>query len=187
MIKKTRMYPWMMAMALAGATLTALPATALPPDQIPARKDDGKRKSKNGTLKTTLDGVPVVIQYGRPTVRGRKLWGKLVPYGKVWRTGADEATTITFKKAVKVQGKKLDAGTYALFTVPGEKSWTLIFNHQAQQWGAYAHDAQKDALRVETKPQVVKASTEALTFEAKGKTVRILWGKLAVPFEVTAG
>ncbi len=152
----------------------------------PSRKDDNTRASKNGKLEGKMDGVSVTLTYGRPEVKGRTLWGKLVPYGKVWRTGADEATAITFDSAVKIDGKTLPAGTYAFFAIPGEKKWTLIFNTVAEQWGAYSYDQSKDALRVEVTPKKAK-HTEALDFTSSGKTIELRWGKLAVPFIVSKG
>ncbi|MEL6545108.1 MAG: DUF2911 domain-containing protein [Myxococcota bacterium] len=152
----------------------------------PKRKDDASRSSKNGKLDAEVNGVPVVLTYGRPKVKGRSVWGKLVPYGKVWRAGADEATAVSFSKAVKIEGKSLAAGTYALFAIPGEKEWTLVFNKQAEQWGAYSYDESKDALRVKVKPKATK-HTEALDFVKAGESIELRWGKLAVPFSVSKG
>ena len=94
--------------------LLSLPAAA-------QRDGDSGRASKNGKTEGTIDGVEVTLEFGRPTVKGRKLWGALVPHGKVWRTGADEATTISFNNAVKIEGEALAAGKYSLFTIPGEQ------------------------------------------------------------------
>lgn len=152
----------------------------------PARKDDATRSSKNGKLEAQVDGVEMTLTYGRPQVKGRALWGKLVPYGKVWRAGADEATAVTFGSAVTIDGKELPAGSYALFAIPGEKKWTLVFNTVAEQWGAYSYDASKDALRVEVTPKKSK-HTEALDFVKSGNTIELRWGKLAVPFTVKKG
>jgi hypothetical protein len=88
------------------------------------RGDDSGRRSKNGKLEGTVGGVGVTVEYGRPSVGGREVWGKLVPYGSVWRTGADEATTITLAKDSKIEGQALAAGTYAFFAIPGESEWT---------------------------------------------------------------
>ena len=163
---------------LALSVLLVLPALA-------ERGDDAKRKSKNGSVSGTIDGVEVSLEYGRPQVKDRTIWGKLVPYGKVWRTGADEATTITFGADVLVQGKALPAGTYSLFTIPEEGEWTVIFNKVASQWGAYSYDEGEDALRVSAKPEASDA-TEALEFAIEGSSVSLHWEKLAVSFEVSA-
>jgi hypothetical protein len=118
---------------LAALTVTLSLVCLFAAPALAERGDDANRKSKNGRLDAPVDGVGVVVEYGRPQVRGREVWGALVPRGKVWRTGADEAATITFAAPVEVEGQPLAAGTYALFTIPGEERWTVIFNRQAEQ------------------------------------------------------
>lgn len=162
----------------------ALLVTALP--AVAERGDDTDRASKNGMAQGSVDGVDVTVEYGRPKVKEREIWGALVPYDKVWRTGADEATTVTFSQDVMVEGKALPAGTYALFTVPGEKEWTVIFNEQAEQWGAYDYDAGQNALEVTVTPRP-HDMTEELTFLVEDGEVVMAWEKLAVPVKVTAG
>ena len=161
---------------LALALTLALPALAV-------RGDDAKRKSKNGKTEGTIGGVAVAVEYGRPSVAGRAVWGGLVPWGQVWRTGADEATTIKFAKDVLIEGKKLAAGTYALFTIPGATEWTVIFNKTAEQWGAFDYDSKQDALRVPVKAGAT-APVESLDFVIDGNRVVLRWEKLAVGFEV---
>ncbi len=146
------------------------------------RGDDAKRASKNGKTEGTIDGVSVTLEYGRPNVKGRKIWGGLVPHGKVWRTGADEATTITFGADVTIEGEKLAAGTYGLFTLPGEDAWIVIFNEDADQWGAFSYDAGKDALRVDVEPKAAE-HVEAMELVIEGSSVVLRWEKLAVAFE----
>lgn len=158
--------------------LAALPALA-------ERGDDSDRASKNGKTTGTVDGVSVTLEYGRPNVKGRTIWGGLVPYGKVWRTGADEATTITFSQDVMVEGQKLAAGTYGLFTIPGEKEWTVIFNQVADQWGAFGYDSGKDALRVTVEPRAHEM-VESMDFVIEDGEVVLRWEKLAVPVSVRA-
>ena len=150
------------------------------------RGNDADRKSKNGELRELVDGVAVALEYGRPKVKDRKIWGGLVPWDQVWRTGADEATTISFDGDVKIEGEMLSAGHYALFTVPGMDSWTLIFNKTPDQWGAFSYDESEDALRVEVTP-VAADHVEELTFEVEGNAVVLRWEKLAVSFGVEAG
>jgi hypothetical protein len=128
----------------------------------------------------------VTVEYGRPSVAGRKLYGALVPYGQVWRAGADEATTITFDKPVKIEGQALAAGRYALFLIPSEGDWTVVFNKTADQWGAYKYDSKQDALRVTVKPKAIPA-VETLEYGVAGDRVEMRWGDLAVGFGVTAG
>ena len=167
---------------LAGLLLAtfAIPAFAAP------RGDDSSRKSKNGRAQGTAGGAQVTLEYGRPHVSGRKVWGSLVPYGQVWRAGADEATTIAFDKPVKIEGQPLAAGRYALFLIPTESgAWTVIFNKVADQWGAFKHDAKEDALRVTVTPKAV-ANVETLDYVIEGDAVVLRWEKLAVPFKVAA-
>ncbi len=153
---------------------------------VPERGSDADRKSKNGIAKGTVDGVNVVVTYGRPKVKQRKVWGNLVPYDKVWRTGSDEATTITFAQPVKVEGKKLPAGSYALFTRPTKKGWDIIFNSQAVQWGAYRRDPKKDVLTVRVAPKE-HSHTEELTIAVEDGSVVVYWEKVAVPFRIAKG
>lgn len=163
--------------------LVALVATGT---ALAERGDDGDRVSKNGAASGTIDGVDVSLEYGRPQVKGRTIWGGLVPYGEVWRTGANEATTITFGSDVMVEGEALPAGTYSLFTVPGEESWTVIFNKTAQQWGAYDYDESQDALRVSVTPRDHEM-VEEMDFAVEDGEVVLMWAELAVPFRVEAG
>ena len=149
------------------------------------RGDDSTRKSKNGKLEGTIDGVKIMMEYGRPKVNGRVIWGGLVPYDKVWRTGADEATTISFSQDVNIEGKPLAAGTYSLFTIPGKTEWTVIFNKVAKQWGAFKYDAGQDALRVTVKPETAD-HVEEMTFNIDANKVMLRWEKLSVAFVVSA-
>ncbi len=129
--------------------------------------------------------MEIVLEYGRPNVKGREIWGGLVPYGSVWRTGADEATTIELGGDVRIQGEPLAAGTYALFTLPGAEEWTFIFNKVAEQWGAYGYDPGQDALRVTAVPAAAD-HVESMEFVIDGASVVLRWEKLAVGFEVAA-
>jgi hypothetical protein len=146
------------------------------------------RVSQKATVMQTVGLTDVTIMYNRPGVKGRVIWGGLVPYDQVWRTGANEATTITFARDVKVNGKPLAAGTYSVHTIPGKTAWTVIFNKAAEQWGSYEYDAAKDALRIEVKPQA-GAHQEWMTFSFPevsndAATVELAWEKLRVPFRV---
>ncbi|MCS6968499.1 MAG: DUF2911 domain-containing protein [Cytophagales bacterium] len=127
----------------------------------------------------------ITIHYSQPSVRGRKIWGELVPYGKVWRTGANKATTFETTADITVEGKKLPKGKYALFTIPGEKEWVIIFNKQHDQWGAFNYKESEDALRVKVKPMPSDEHYEALTFDIhKDGIVSLLWEKLRVSFKI---
>ncbi|MEO8277027.1 MAG: DUF2911 domain-containing protein [Thermoanaerobaculia bacterium] len=150
------------------------------------RADDKDRKSKNGKVEGAAGGAQVTLDYGRPNVGGRKIWGALVPFGQVWRAGADEATTIAFDKNVLVDGKPVPAGRYALFLEPKDASmWTVIFNKVADQWGAFKYDAKSDALRIEVLSGP-HAATETLEYVIDGGRVEMHWADLAVGFSVKA-
>lgn len=149
------------------------------------RGSDANRQSKNGKLEGVINKVGMTIEYGRPSVKDRKIWGGLVPWDQVWRTGADEATTISFDADVTIEGEALPAGRYALFTIPGMESWTVIFNNTPDQWGAFSYDPSDDALRV-TVPPVEADHEEVLTFELDRDRVVLRWEKLAVGFRVRA-
>ncbi len=149
------------------------------------RADDTDRASKNGKTEATIDGVAMTLEYGRPNVNKREIWGSLVPLGEIWRTGANEATTAVFSKDVTVEGQALAAGTYSVFTIPGESEWTVIFNKVASQWGSFNYDPDQDALRVTVKPVEIE-HVESMDFTVDGSTVMLRWEKVGVPFEVAA-
>jgi hypothetical protein len=107
----------------------------------------------------------VTINYSRPNVKGRKVFGGLEPYGTVWRTGANSATIIAFTEAVKIGGQDLAAGEYGLFTIPGENEWTIIINKGAKQWGAYEYKAADDVLRIKVKSAKLKDKVETFTIQ----------------------
>jgi len=144
------------------------------------------RVSPKATVTQVVGVTDVTINYCRPSVRGRAVWGSLVPLDKVWRTGANEATTITFGDEVTVGDTKLPAGTYGLFTVPGREEWTIVFNKGAKQWGAFNYNAADDVLRVKVKPQTA-SFTELMTFTFTGvgatsAEVALTWEKLRIAF-----
>ena len=149
------------------------------------RGDDANRLSKNGKTEGSIDGIDLTLEYGRPSVKDRKIWGGLVPYDKVWRTGADECSSITLSSDVTIQGENLGAGTYSLFTVPGEEEWTVIFNKVAEQWGAFNYDESKDALRVTAQSRPAEF-IESLEIQIEGSEVVLRWADLAVPFTIAA-
>lgn len=148
------------------------------------RGDDADRVSKNGKTEGNIGGVEITLEYGRPNVKNRTIWGELVPYDKVWRTGANEATTFTINKDVMVEGKELAAGTYGLFTIPGEGEWVVIFNKVANQWGSMKYDEAEDALRVTVEPEAAEF-IESMEFVIEDSDVVLRWEKLAVPVTVS--
>lgn len=149
-----------------------------------AQDDKSKRPSPPATLKASNNGLDVTIDYSQPSVKGRAIGKDIAPYGQVWRTGANEATTFEVNRDVTIEGKPLKAGKYALFTIPGENQWTLIFNKQANQWGAYNYKEAEDALRVNVKPTKAPSFTERMTFAHKGDKVALMWGDTQVDFTV---
>ena len=146
------------------------------------------RLSPKASVMQTVGFTDVTIDYSRPGVKGRTIWGALVPYNKVWRAGANEATTINFTTDVTIEGKNLPAGKYGFFTIPNKDSWTLIFNKVADQWGAFQYNEAEDALRITVKPesnnfQEWLAYTITKTGD-KSAVVSLEWEKLKVPFKI---
>ena len=137
-----------------------------------------KRASPHETVKTQLGAATVTIEYGRPYTKGRKIFGGLVPYGQVWRTGADEATIFTTTGDVMLGTLHVPAGSYALFTIPGEKSWTIVLNKVAKTWGAFSYEKNKaqDLGKTEASIEVVPA-TEQLTISIEEGKLNIIWDK----------
>lgn len=153
-----------------------------------AQEDKSQRKSPPATVEGKVGSTDITIAYSQPAVSGREIWGGLVPYGEIWRTGANEATTFSTSGAVIVEGQLLELGTYSLFTIPGEEEWTVIFNHVPDQWGAYKYDQQEDALRVKVKPTTKEEMTERLKFEIEevndhNSVVYLKWENLVLPIK----
>ena len=145
-----------------------------------------KPLSPQETVKGTAGGANVEVVYCRPSARGRKMLGGKEPYGSVWRTGANAATTIKFDKDVTIEGQKLAAGTYALFTIPNENEWVIIFNKKTDQWGAYDYEKNKgqDALKVTVKSGKTTAFVETFTIKLANDQVNLEWENTAVGFKV---
>lgn len=172
------------------------------------------RPSQGAIITQTIGLTDITIKYSRPGVKGRKIFGDaptdsyakgeatldnqykrpegmvIVPYGHVWRTGANEATQFIVTDDVMINGQKLAAGSYSLHTIPGKDEWTIVFNGTANQWGSFEYDPAKDTLRVKAKPQWVKDNQEWMMFTIDpatedSATVNIRWEKVVVPFNVT--
>jgi hypothetical protein len=151
------------------------------------QQDKSKRPSPPASVKETLkNGTTISIDYSQPSVKGRTIGKDLEPMeGKVWRTGANEATVFEVSKDVKVEGKELSAGKYGLFTIANGKEWTIIFNKTWNQWGAFDYKEADDALRVNVKSDKAKEFTEKMTFNiSKDGEVTLLWGDTKVDFKV---
>ena len=170
------------------------------------------RPSPKASVTQTVGVTDITITYGRPGVKGRTIWGDppagapagaatlddgrvrpkdaaVVPYGRVWRTGANEATTFQVTDDVLVNGQPLKAGTYSIHTIPGRDEWTIIFNSDPGQWGSFAYDVKKDVLRVKVRPQTAADSQEWMAFQIdpvaeNAARVNLRWERLTVPFTV---
>jgi hypothetical protein len=132
----------------------------------------------------------ITLTYSRPNVKGRKIFGGLEPYDKVWRTGANAATTITLTEAVKIEGQDLPAGEYGLFTIPNQNEWTIIFNKTPKQWGAYEYKQSDDVLRIKVKPRAVKDVVETLSIQFANVTetkaeLHLKWEHTAIVLALT--
>jgi hypothetical protein len=167
----------------AGALVLAL---ALPAS---AQEFTTPRPSPNAKVQQTVGTTDLSVTYSRPGVKGRPIWGALVPYDKPWRTGANEATQFTCTDDISVEGQKLAAGTYAFVTIPTAGSWTVAFSKQKDMWGAFAYDQKNDALRVTVKPVAAEMMERMqFTFDdptADAVTLNLRWEKLSVPLRIT--
>jgi hypothetical protein len=146
--------------------------------------------SQAAEVKQRIALTDIAIKYHRPLVNGRKIWGGLVPYGKVWRAGANENTTIEFSDPVSVEGQPLAKGIYGLHMIPNPDSWTVIFSKTNTAWGSYSYKQEEDALRVNVKPRPLAEMKEALEFEFEdlkpdSTAVTLKWERLGVPFTVS--
>ncbi len=162
-------------------SVTGLLAQA-PPLEFPA-------PSPACTLKQRVGLTDIEIVYSRPSMKGRPIFGGLVPYGEVWRTGANNATKITFSTAVKLNGTDVPAGTYALFTIPGEDQWTIIINNGAAQWGAFQYDQKVDVARFTANPVKINEHIESFGIDFNRITddsamLELIWDDVVVPIRV---
>jgi hypothetical protein len=118
------------------------------------------------------------ITYSSPRVRARRIWDDLVPYHKIWRTGANEATVFTTNKNLTIEGMLLPKGKYAVFSIPDEDEWIIIFNKEWDQWGAYGYDESKDQLRLRVSPENNYSHQEEMTFKMDTSTIQFRWESL---------
>lgn len=200
---------------LASTIVLALGTTGLVAAQQPQVQIKPIRPSQKASVMQTIGVTDITITYSRPAIKGRTIFADapatmearakgeatldnqnerkagepIVPYNHVWRAGANEATLFQVTDDVLINGQPLKAGSYSLETIPGKDEWTIIFNNDPGQWGAFTYDAKKDALRVKAKPQTVNESQEwmAFTFDpvtANSAQVNLRWEKVSVPFTV---
>lgn len=170
-------------MLLAGLALAAGLSAQNAKLEIPAA-------SPSGVLKQRVGVTDIEIDYSRPSARGRKVFGGLVPFDKVWRTGANNATKLIISTPVKFNGTEVPAGTYELFTIPGRSEWTIIIHKDMSEWGAYTYDPKNDVARVTAKPEATAQPVESLAIgindlRDESATLNIMWENTRVP--VTLG
>lgn len=151
------------AMLAMSSAVAQQPSQSQQPSQAkPSAQDKSKRPSPPGTAECTINGKKVTIEYSRPSMKGRKIMGGLVPFGKVWRTGANEATTLTTETDLDIGGAKVPAGKYTLYTLPSDGTWKLIINKQTGQWGT-EYDEKQDLARVDMKASELAVPVEQFT------------------------
>jgi len=149
------------------------------------------RQSQRQEIRQVVGDTTISINYGQPNMRGRKIWGGLVPFNEVWRAGADENTTFEFSRAVTINGKELPAGKYGFHVLPAERDATVIFSKDNDKWGSFTYNAENDALRVPVKVET-GAPTETLSFSFSDVTVSsakvtLAWGEVAIPLTIDIG
>ena len=149
----------------------------------------GYAQSPGATATGKINGATITITYASPSVKGRKIWGGLVPYDKVWRAGANEATILETDKDIMVEGKQLAKGKYSLYAIPGEQEWSIILNSETGQWGIKrggdtTRDPAKDVAVVKVKPMKAASMNEALVYVVTDKGIALRWENLEVPVAV---
>jgi len=169
----------MVGLGLANEALAQTPAVEFP------------APSPASTLKQRVGLTDIEIVYSRPSVRGRKIFGAMIPYGEVWRTGANAATRITFGTDVKLQGTPLAAGAYEFFTIPGKDEWTIILQKLPEKasWGAYSYKRENDTARMTAKPVTIPTTIESFSFgigdlQDSGATLYLAWENTRVPLKL---
>jgi tetratricopeptide (TPR) repeat protein len=175
---------------LFASTVIAVPASAQFKNGSQATELKLPTISQRAIVTQRIGLTDITVNYCRPLVGGRELFGKTIPYGQVWRAGANENTVITFTDDVSVEGKPLPAGTYGLHMIPAADQWTVIFSKNSTSWGSFTYDEKEDALRVTVKPQTGEFE-EALAYtfddlKPDSTAVTMRWAKVAVPFHVSA-
>lgn len=167
----------LLAFALVPAAFSQAPKLELP------------AASPTATLKQRVGLTDIEITYSRPGLKGRKIFGALEPWGEVWRTGANNATKVTFSTPVKLNGVALPAGTYGMFSLLGENEWQVIFNKISSQWGAYQYDPKDDVARIPAKPQKLTEAVESFTIDIndlrdESATLNLVWEHTRVPVRI---
>ncbi|MEM1134893.1 MAG: DUF2911 domain-containing protein [Bacteroidota bacterium] len=155
--------------------------------EVVAQKETPKEEIPSPLKKVSgeIAGVQVNMQYGSPGVKERDIWGSLVPYGEVWRIGANEATWIEFNKDVSITEQNIPAGKYGFFTIPNEGEWTVILNKVWDQWGAYDYNEAEDVIRFTVKTENLDTTHERMNFAINDK-VNFMWENLGFSFDIAA-
>jgi hypothetical protein len=149
-----------------------------------AQDDKAARSSPPAKATGTVNGKTITIDYSRPSVKGRKIFGELVPYGQVWRAGANETTAFTLSADAQVGGKNLPAGKYAFFVIPNEKEWTVVFN-KTIKWGAFSYKQEEDVLRINVPVKKSNSFAEQLTYNVSpAGNVSLTWENAVIEFPV---
>ncbi len=153
---------------------------------INAQAQEAKPKPSPAAIETgKIKDATITINYSSPSVKDRKIWGGLEPFDKVWRAGANDATTFETDKDIKVQGKTLPAGKYSFFLIPRESgTWTAIFNSEAKQWGAFKYNQEKDVLRADVKTKALAEKQEKLVYKMNKGGFSLDWDKVSVPVSI---
>ena len=177
-MKKKLLTTAMIAMAIAVGWQRAEAQVKLPP------------ASSSQTITQGLGIGTVTLKYSRPNINDRDIFGSLVPYGEVWRTGANNVSTITFEGAVTIAGTQVEAGTYGLLTIPSKDTWTIILSKNSEQWGAYTYSQDEDRLRFDVKPDRLSKPVETFTIsfsdvQPQSARVNIAWDRTQVSFDLT--
>lgn len=167
------------ALAINASVLLAQPLLRVP------------QASPRARVEETFGVTDVAVEYHRPAVNKRKVWGGLVPYDVIWRGGANENTRVSFSTPVTVEGQPLAAGEYSLFLIPGQQQWTVVFNRFTGGWGTYSYEPAEDVLRVKVTPQTTNDAQERLAYvfddsKNNGVTLSLRWEKLRVPLKIEA-
>jgi tetratricopeptide (TPR) repeat protein len=168
--------------------LSAFAAVAQNPNQLQSLHIQIPQASQRAVLTQRIALTDVTVNYHRPVAGGRKVFGGIVPYGQVWRAGANDNTTIEFSTAVKIEGQPLAKGTYGLHMIPGENEWTIAFSSNFTSWGSFTYDEKEDALRVKVKPMAVE-NRDVLTYDfddlkSDSAVLTLRWEKTAVPVHI---
>ena len=150
---------------------------------------DVPNESQEATVMQTIGLTNITVNYHSPAVKGRQVWDGIVPYGQLWRCGANENTLISFTHDVKIEGKEIKAGTYGLHMIPNKEEWTIIFSSNTTSWGSFFYRPAEDVLRVNVKPEQMNESREWLTYEffnreQQSATLALIWEKIKVPVKI---